>query len=209
MQKIEAKYNYLCNIPSDINEHLPILCKYALDCESVIECGVRSCISSWAIAYGLLNNKKSKKKLLMNDLTECNIYELLSETFGLPIEIKYEWKNDLDLEVKENVDMVFIDTWHVYGHLKRELAKFSLVTNKYIIMHDTTIDEIDGETIRNMVNGWNANKQSLESGYPVEEINCGLGKAITEFLENNNDWMLLEKLTNNNGLTVLKRKDFL
>jgi hypothetical protein len=27
--------------------------------------------------------------------------------------------------------------------LKRELAKFGPLTNKYIIMHDTTIDEID------------------------------------------------------------------
>jgi hypothetical protein len=206
MQKIQAKYNYLCNSPSDINEHLPVLHKYALDCESVIECGVRGCVSSWAIAYGLLNNNKSKKKMLMNDLTKCNIYELLDATINLPIEIKYEWKNDLDLDVKENFDMVFIDTWHIYGHLKRELAKFSIVTNKYIIMHDTTVDEINGETIRCR---WNANKQSLESGYPVEEINCGLGKAITEFLESNTDWVLVEKLTNNNGLTVLKRKTFL
>lgn len=73
-------------------------------------------------------------------------------------------------------------------------------------MHDTTVDEIKGETIRL---GWNAEKQSLQSGFPVEEIKCGLGKAIYEFLENNSDWELLEKLTNNNGLTVLKRKVFL
>ena len=98
--------------------------------------------------------------------------------------------------------MVFIDTWHIYGHLKRELSKFNLLINKYIIMHDTTIDEIDGETIRC---GWNASEQSIESGYDIEEINCGLGKAITEFLENNKEWKLLEKLTNNNGLTILKK----
>jgi len=206
MQKIEEKYNSLCNSPSDINEHLPILYKYAKECNSIIECGVRGCVSSWALTFGLLNNNNNIKKILLNDKVECDITELLNEMKDLPIEINYEWKNNLDLDITSNYDMVFIDTWHIYGHLKRELAKFSLVTNKYILMHDTTIDEIDGETIRC---GWDANEQANDTGYMVEEINCGLGKAITEFLENNNEWELLEKLTNNNGLTVLKRKNFL
>jgi hypothetical protein len=160
-------------------------------------------VSSWALVHGLLNNNKETKKILLNDKVKCDINDLLNQTKDLPIDVKYEWKSDLDLVITNNYDMVFIDTWHIYGHLKRELSKFSLVCNKYIIMHDTTIDEIDGETIRC---GWNANKQSKESGYTVEEIKCGLGKAITEFLKNNSNWELLEKLTNNNGLTVLRKK---
>jgi hypothetical protein len=206
MEKIEEKYNSLCHSPSDINEHLPVLCKYAKECVSVIECGVRGCVSSWALVYGLLNNNKETRKILLNDKFDCDINELLTETKNVPIEVNYQWISDLDLQLESNYDMVFIDTWHVYGHLKRELAKFGPLTNKYIIMHDTTIDEIDGETIRC---GWDANKQSEETGYTVEEIRTGLGKAITEFLENNTEWELIEKLTNNNGLTVLKRKVFL
>ena len=170
---MEEKYNSLCNLPSDINEHLPILCKYAKECESVIECGVRKCVSSWALAFGLLNNNKEIKKLLLNDLIKCDIDELLNETKYLPIEVTYQWKNNLNLDLTSNYDMIFIDTWHVYGHLKRELAKFSPIINKYIIMHDTTIDEIDGETIRL---NWNANKQSEETGYTLDEIKSGLGK---------------------------------
>ena len=200
---MEEKYNSLCNSPSDINEHLPVLCKYAKECESVIECGVRNCISSWALVFGLLNNNKKIKKILLNDKINCDINELLNETKNLPIEVSYQWKNNLDLELTNNYDMIFIDTWHVYGHLKRELSKFSPIINKYIIMHDTTIDEIDGETIRC---GWDANTQSVETGYTVDEIRCGLGKAINEFLETNTNWELVEKLTNNNGLTVLKNK---
>lgn len=38
-------------------------------------------------------------------------------------------------------------------------------------MHDTTVDEIYGETIRCYMN---AEEQSIESGIPVEEINKGL-----------------------------------
>jgi hypothetical protein len=203
MEKVEEKYNSLCCSPSDINEHLPVLYKYAKECKSVLECGVRGCVSSWALVFGLLHNNSETKNILLNDKVECDINELLNETKDLSINIKYEWINNLDLNVNENYDLVFIDTWHIYGHLKRELNKFGPVTNKYIIMHDTTIDEIDGETIRC---GWNAEQQSQETGYSVDEIRCGLSKAISEFLENNKDWELLEKLTNNNGLTILKKQ---
>jgi hypothetical protein len=202
MEFIEQKYKSLCDSPSDINEHLSVLYKYAIECESIIECGVRGCVSSWALVYGLLNNNKQKKKILLNDLVQCDIDELLRSTNGLDVDIKYEWKSDLELVINENVDLVFIDTWHIYGHLKRELNKFANKTNKYIIMHDTTIDEFDGETIRC---NWNAEQQSIDTGIPVDEIKCGLSKAISEFLENNKNWVLHEKLTNNNGLTILKK----
>ena len=70
-------------------------------------------------------------------------------------------------------------------------------------MHDTTIDEIDGETIRA---GWDAHKQSRETGIPVDEINKGLWPAIEEFLNTNEDWYIKERFTNNNGLTILAKK---
>lgn len=203
MQNIANRYNRLCKQESDINEHLPTLYKYASQCESIIELGVRGVVSSYAFVYGLLNNNSSNKKILLNDIEQCNISRLLQLTNHLKIDIKYEWINDLDLEIKENYDLTFIDTWHVYGQLKRELEKFSKVTNKYIIMHDTTIDEIDGETIRR--DDMNAEEQTLESGIPLNEINKGLKPAIDEFLENNSNWKIKEVFTNNNGLTVLEK----
>ena len=86
--------------------------------------------------------------------------------------------------------------------MKRELEKFSKITNKYIILHDTTVDEIYGETIRMRMN---ALQQSIDSGFPIEEINKGLWPAVQEFLESTNDWILHERYTNNNGLTILRR----
>jgi hypothetical protein len=197
--------NKLPNRPSDdIMEHLITLYKYSKECDSVFETGVRGCVSSWAFFKGLLDgDRKNKKKLFMNDITNCNINELLSISKNFDIEITYEWKNNLLLEFNQNYDITFIDTWHVYGQLKRELDKFSKITNKYIIMHDTTIDEIYGETIRM---GMNAENQSEESGIPIEEINKGLWPAITDFLLNNPEWYIKERFTNNNGLTILARK---
>lgn len=203
MDIIKEHFQKLCNTtPSDINEHLPTLYNYASNCESIIELGVRESVSSWAFVYGLLNNNSNKKKILLNDISPCDITKLLAATDNLDIDVKYEWKNDLELEITENVDMTFIDTWHVYAQLKRELDKFSVFTNKYIIMHDTTVDEIYGETIRL---DWDAVKQSENTGFPVEEINCGLGKAIIDFLNENPNWKILEKYTNNNGLTILTK----
>jgi cephalosporin hydroxylase len=91
----------------------------------------------------------------------------------------------------------------VYGQLKRELDKFSKITNKYIIMHDTTVDEIYGETIRV---GWDPVQQSKDSGFPIHEITKGLWSAIEEFLNNHPEWYIKERFTNNNGLTILARK---
>ena len=203
MQRIESVYRYLANKPSDINEHLPTLMKYAKECESVFETGVRGCISSWAFVYGLLNNNKSNKYILLNDITTCDINELLQSSKDLPITIEYEWKNNLDLTMNRNVDLTFIDTWHVYGQLIRELRKFSPITNKYIILHDTTVDEWKGESIRR---GWDTKKQAISSGFPEEEIRKGLWYAVEEFLNENKEWELHKRFKNNNGLTILKRK---
>jgi hypothetical protein len=46
------------------------------------------------------------------------------------------------------VGLLFIDTFHVYAHLKRELEWHHNNVEKYIIMHDTTSDEWDGEVVR-------------------------------------------------------------
>jgi hypothetical protein len=66
--KIEKKYLKLCKKKSDINEHLPTLFEYATKCESVFETGVRSCVSSWALVHGLLNNNSNNKRILLNDI---------------------------------------------------------------------------------------------------------------------------------------------
>uniref|UniRef100_A0A6C0DRG6 Methyltransferase n=1 Tax=viral metagenome TaxID=1070528 RepID=A0A6C0DRG6_9ZZZZ len=204
MDYIANKYTLLSSAPSDINEHLPTLYRYAKECDTIFETGVRGVVSSWAFLYGLLqsNHSGSTKKIILNDIDVCNIDEYLNACNGLPITVQWIWKNNLEIELNHDVDLTFIDTWHIYGQLKRELDKFSKITKKYIIMHDTTVDEIYGETIRC---GSNAEEQSIASGFPIDEINKGLGPAISDFLENNKDWVLHEKYTNNNGLTILKR----
>jgi GR25 family glycosyltransferase involved in LPS biosynthesis len=202
---LEMKYNLLSNTPSDINEHLHTLYKYALNCDSILELGVRGCVSSWVFLKGLKDNKnkEERKQLFLNDIEKCDITDLLNVSHNLNIEVEYEWINDLELDFKDSqFDLTFIDTWHIYGQLKRELTKFSLLTKKYIILHDTTVDAEKGETIRL---GLDSKKQSEVSGFSIEEIECGLQKAINEFLFVNREWRIKEIFENNNGLTILER----
>ena len=214
MDVIIKKFRGLCNTASDINEHLPTLFRYAKQCNSAIELGVRGCISSWAIAAGLLENKNGiKKRMFMNDTQTCQIGEFIDAVEAQNIEVKYEWKNDLEVQFEkgEMYDLVFIDTWHVYGQIKRELAKYSTVCAKYIIMHDTTVDEIDGETVRQY--GYNyqhaysvATELAAQSGIPREEILKGMWWGIQEFLAANPEWYIKDRYFNNNGLMVLARR---
>ena len=206
MKYIEKKYSELCKTPSDINEHLPTIYNYAKKSESIFETGVRGVVSSWALIYGLLSNKNtSNPKIFMNDISECDLVELLEKTKELSIKISYKWCNNLTLDFgKEKFDLTFIDTWHCYGQLKRELNKFNKITNKYIIMHDTTIDEYFGESLRM---GMDVFEQSKTTGIPIEEIKKGVWPAIEEFLLENKEWSLKERYLNNNGLTILEKNN--
>jgi hypothetical protein len=73
-----------------------------------------------------------------------------------------------------------------------------------MILHDTTVDAIQGESVRESAY-YNIDEQVKSSGFPREEITKGLQPAIEEFLAENPQWFVDIRLVNNNGLTVLRR----
>ncbi len=206
MEFIKKKYETSCFTGSEINEHLPVLYELALNCNTIFETGCSGIRSTYALTHGLINNKnKGKKKILLNDELPCNIIELLyvSADNSINFSIKYKWGNNLKLKIKERFDLVVIDTWHVYGQLKRELELFSKICDKYIVIFFTDTDRIYGESVRKKCN---FEEQSLISGIPVEEIKKGTQFAIDEFIKNNNEeWKVFIEYKNNNGLTILEK----
>lgn len=192
------------NRNSDIFEHLPTLYEYAKKCKSVAELGVRSCVSSYPIITGLIdgNDDLSKVRMLSVDLSKHENTKKFEERAKKVLRYEFFEGNDLDYDIRENFDMVFIDTWHVRAQLHRELSKYGPRCNKYILMHDTSVDEFVGESIRN---GWNIEQQAKETGFSKKEIQEGLWPAIQDFLSQNPEWRLRERFLNNNGLTVLER----
>lgn len=197
---LQTKFSQKINTISDINEHLPTLFKYATKCSHITECGVRGVVSSYAFAMGLRGNPQNK--LIQVDLDwHPNLDIFKQECNAEGINVTFYKQSDLECPM-EPTELLFIDTWHIYGHLKRELERWHSSVSKYIIMHDTTVDEWDGESVRG---GMDIDKQVKESGYPREEIAKGLWPAIEEFLDTHPEWKLKERFTNNNGLTILER----
>lgn len=196
---LEQYYLQKCREVSDIFEHLPTLRKYTEECDSVVECGVRNIVSSFAFATGLKG--RNNEYVMVDPYKSPQIDSFISLCKQEGINASFVHESDLKCPLVET-DLLFIDTWHVYAQLKRELDYWNSSVKKYIIMHDTTVDEFAGETVRA---GWDANKQSRETGFPVHEIRKGLWPAITEFLTAHPEWVLEKRYTNNNGLTILKR----
>lgn len=199
---LQKFYNQASKTNSDINEHLPTLYEYTKKCNSVIECGVRDVVSSYAFALGLKENNKNSY-VLIDTFKSKNIDEFLTLCKNEGVNARFLNESDIKCE-RTNTDLLFIDTWHVYGQMKRELDYWNSYVNKYIILHDTTVDEIYGETIRLRLN---SKSQSITTGIPEEEINKGIWPAIEEFLQKHLEWTIEKRFTNNNGLTILSKKN--
>jgi hypothetical protein len=186
MSQLEEIYNQNCQTPSDINEHLPTLKKYAEECEHITEMGVRWGVSTFALMMGKPTTLKSY------DFSECGkaslMYDLAKEN---GIDFLFQIADTRNIEIEET-DFLFIDTLHHYDQLKIELELHANKSRKYIGFHDTTSFEFIGER--------------YTTGDDWFEEGKGLWKAIEEFLEINPHWEIAERYTNNNGLTILKRK---
>ena len=189
-------YEELCKTPSDINEHLPTIKKYASECVSVTEMGTRFVVSTWALV------EANPEKIVCYDINldfflkgKSNIEEVCKLK---NIDFKFIEADTLKVEI-ENTDLLFIDTLHRYDQLFNELNIHSKNVNKYIILHDTvTFSDVD-EFIYQHASDIIKTKQSEKVGLKI---------AIDDFLETENgiEWQIHDIYTNNNGLTILKRK---
>jgi hypothetical protein len=193
MKEIITKYEEHCNNPSDINEHLPTLLKYAKECNHITEMGVRWVSSTWAL---LLSNAK---KIISYDITQHkNIQTVLELTKKHNINYSFIVSDVLNVEI-EKTDLLFIDTLHTYNQLTKELLLHSEKSSKYIILHDTTTFGYVDENIYKHASPNIKNQKITKQG---------LWNAVLDFLntEQGKNWTIFEKYENNNGLTVLKRQ---
>lgn len=182
LDKIIEKYNQLCNIPSDINELLPIIKEVASHCETCVEFGVRSSTSTYAILAG------NPKSLVSYDIAR---YPEVDQVEELAPNFTFVLGSSLEVDIEET-DMILYDTYHTQTQLERELARHGNKAQKYQIFHDTESFRFRGE-----------------NPYPgiVGNVDCGRGiwPAIENFLSINSHWKIDFVAKNNNGLTVLRR----
>jgi hypothetical protein len=138
----------------DIKEHLDTLFEYAKQSDSIVELGVRYAVSTWAFILG------EPKKLTCVDIVPISHYSgndnILNHVENackdLNIDFEFIVADDLEIEL-EPCDLLFIDTLHTYNQLTKELNLHGDKAKKWIIMHDTNMEElkfsIDGFLSRN------------------------------------------------------------
>ena len=161
--------------PSDVHEHMVLMNSLAQECSYIVEFGVR-----WGTSTKAWLN--SEARVLCYDI---EIWPEAAELFEKVKELgrNAELIKASSLELPPiSTDLLFIDSLHNHAQLKAELALHANGVRKYIILHDTTLFADRGE-----------------DGGP------GLWPAVEEFLAANSSWRILERRTNNNGLTVLGR----
>jgi hypothetical protein len=120
------------------------------------------------------------EKLVCYDKVKRPPVKLLAQQAGRT-EFVFRQEDVLAAEIEET-DLLFIDTWHVYGQLKEELRRHGGNARQFIVLHDTTTYGAYGEA----------------AGHR------GLWPAVEEFL-GQGAFRLKWRYENNNGLAVLER----
>ena len=172
---IEKEYFRCKTEVSDIYEHIPILSEYSSRCERVTEMGAGR--STWGLLHG------RPKWMRSYDVRLLDMESQRKAAAPAGIDFAFVVGSSLEAEIEET-DLLFIDTIHDYTQLGLELGRHSPRVRKYILMHDT---ETYGS--RNETTG----------------IGLGLWPAVSDFLMLHSEWLLEQRLSNNNGLTILAR----
>lgn len=161
-EEIELKYNEAVETPSDINQHLPILRKYAEECEHITEMGVRGVVSTWAFLAS------KAKKVIAIDILDVAIPDVEK--------LQFICANDLEIEI-EPTDMLFIDTAHNASQCAQELKLHAKNVKKFLAFHDVGIFGEHGddgkEGLMYAINDFLANNKDWEIDYSTM-VNNGL-----------------------------------
>jgi cephalosporin hydroxylase len=173
---LKDAYHICAKTPSDINAHFPVMATLAKECSHITEFGARYGVSTvcWLAA--------KPSRFVTYDIHPKGTVNKVGD---LSEGTDFEFKTESSIEASiEKTDLLFIDSFHTYDHLKQELNLHAHNVAKYIVMHDTE-------------------SCGLVGGHKTGAK--GLKPAIAEFLDGNEHWDQLEHYPNSNGLTVLKR----
>ena len=197
------RYKQDCERRSDINEHLATIYKYACECESIVELGAgRTSESLLTLAAALLTSAPEKRQLHFFSADPFNVGEIaqLCALEDVPLHLRRE--NIFNMKFDKEIDMCFIDSDHIFAQMRAELEKFGLLTKKYIICHDTTIDRDLSSLVR-----MGQNVKEFAAKYGLKRLECerGIRPAIDKFLAANPQWKILKEFENNNGLLILTK----
>lgn len=168
-----AKYE-----PSDIHGHIETLRRLGSECRHITEFGTRTGVSTAAFLFA-----RPEKLIVYDKQKQLSVGLLENAAIEAGVDFMFINADVLQVEI-EGTDLLFIDTFHVYEQVKRELARHADKVRKYLVFHDTTTFGERGEL----------------------PGSAGIWAAIEEFVAGHAQWSMTEKYEHNNGLTILKRR---
>lgn len=193
--ELERLFAERVTTPSDINEHLVTLRRFAEQCDLVVEFGTRGGNSTVGLLAGLADRQDRTgvypaPRLETLDIDENAVQHVTGvldptcsgEVAG--IEFAAVHGSSLGVVLPDGTDMVFFDSKHTYAHLKQELIRHGDKAQKFLAFHDT--------------------KTFGESG--EDGTTPGLMQAIDEFRKHFPHWEVAFQTDRNNGLLVLAKR---
>lgn len=123
---------------ADMEKHVDALCEAARDAAVVLELGVRTGVSTWALLEGL----PPDGRLISMDIQDC--YDACHERVRGDRRWEFVRADDRDLAITSTLpqaDLVFIDTSHEFGHTLTELYLAAHLKARRILLHDYLSEE--------------------------------------------------------------------
>jgi|TARA_B100000686_G_C16757874_1_gene956739 hypothetical protein len=192
-ERLEEKFSYhKTDKRNDMWFHYDLLNGIGQDSNVIMELGTRGIVSTWAFLHGLAGTKErlvevseDRKKLITQcakcmwsfDINHPSDYGAdIEEVTEIASENLIDWKFVQEDTLKTELplcDSIFFDTDHTYDQLSQELKLHGNKARKYLVFHDTM------------------------------KYGAELVPAINEFLEENEEWVILHCVNECHGLTVL------
>lgn len=198
----EEMYVNACAVPSDINEHLPVLRQFAEKCEHITEFGMR-----WARGSTLAFLAAQPKTFISWDIDPVAVtHPRVHSLIPIVGETSFQPRCGDTLKITiEPTDMLFIDTLHEGKHLLAELErhvdpkpfekKVMSPVRKYLAFHDTQtfgmVGENGGPGLRTAIRQF----QRLFA-FPLWKVATDKNGRLMD-LENNNGLIVLEHVCAN------------
>ncbi len=177
---IEAEFVKARTTPLDIHEHMDRLYELALECDHIVEGGVRYVVSTWAFILGCACRGGKVVSYCWNMLPE--IQRALDTCASDGVAWEFHEGDWLKAEIPET-DLLFIDTNHMAAQLREELRLHAPKSRKFLVFHDTTrFGEISQDGTKPGLMG------------PINELVA------------QGEWEITEQYSNCNGLVVCRRR---
>lgn len=122
----------------DMAPHIATLTRYARECHTIVELGVRGGVSTWALLDGL----PADGHLWSVDIIDCVVPPRVSGDERWTFIIGDDLDPSTIAQLPASADLVFIDTSHEYAHTCAELAWAQTLSPARIVMHDYVMEPV-------------------------------------------------------------------